>query len=201
VITLEQLERRRSYVCASDVAAVLGKDKYKTREQLIKEKLEGYSAPMGKAMSAGTFLEGGILDWCEWKLSQDRDTPVKFERHVMTIHPNGFMAANFDGICIVLKEIAESKTTGLTGPCDPEYGRAGTDKLPIRVHLQAHAQMMCAGPEYRIVWVPVLRGEGKGFGLYRVDRDDGICAKIEARCKIFWETEILPKKTVIQTAA
>jgi predicted phage-related endonuclease len=195
MLTPEQLKVRQSYVCASDVAAILGVDEWKTPLMVYGEKVHGHTREPGEAAIAGQFLERAVVDWCVWKLEKKLGRPdLVVAINVMRIANNQFMAANYDAIsrpgepCLII----EAKTTGITGPCDEGFGRAGTQQLPRRVIIQCHAQMLVAGPEYRIVYVPVLRG-GKGFGLYHVDRNDKLCDLIEQRCREWWQAYVIPK--------
>jgi predicted phage-related endonuclease len=197
MLTNEQLTERRKYVCASDVSAILGIDEWKTPLMVYGEKVNGHTREPGEAAIAGNFLESAVLDWAEWKLKHKLARhDIKMRRSVMLFAKNQFMAANIDSMLDALDFdspfLVEAKTTGITGPCDEGYGRAGTQQLPRRVIIQCHAQMLVAGPEYRIVYVPVLRG-GKGFGLYHVDRSDKLCDLIEQRCREWWQAYVIPK--------
>jgi predicted phage-related endonuclease len=191
MLTPQQLEERRKYVCASDVAAILGRDEWKTPSHIYRDKTTTYVSEPGKAARAGNYLERAVMDWMDDELTERLEKPVRLTRHVMRVAANGFMAANFDGIHDDLLLIAEGKTTGVTGPADEGYGRAGTQQLPERVILQCHAQMIVAGMDYRRVYVGVLRGWGKGFGLYYVDREQKLCDYIEEKCHYFWHEHVL----------
>lgn len=190
-ITPEQLEERRKYICASDVPAILGADEWKTPWHIYRDKTTNHVSTPGKAAKAGNYLEDAVLNYIEDELSERLKKPVKFTRNVMRVATNGFMAANFDGINDDLLLIAEAKSTGITGPADEGYGRAGTEQLPLRVILQVHAQMIVAGKNFKRVETGVLRGWGKGFGLYYTKRDNALCDKIESACDYFWREHVL----------
>jgi predicted phage-related endonuclease len=98
MLSAEQLEKRRAYICASDVAAILGVDEWNTPYTIYGEKIHGHTREPGEAAIAGNFLEGAVLDWCEWKLNKKFGKAGIYTRSVMLVSKNQFMAANVDSL-------------------------------------------------------------------------------------------------------
>ena len=55
-------EQRRNYLTASEVSAVLGTCKYRTSEELMKQKIERIQIPDNPAMAHGRHYEDEALD-------------------------------------------------------------------------------------------------------------------------------------------
>jgi predicted phage-related endonuclease len=55
--------------------------------------------------------------------------------------------------------------------------------------LQVRRQMLCS--ESAMAYVAVLDGSRLAFALYRVERDEGYAAEIEAKAAEFWERHVL----------
>lgn len=187
MISAEQREARKKFLGSSDAAAVLGIDKYRSRHDVFLEKtapLEDWNG--NAATDAGTRLEGVVLDWAEQELQK------ALTRDQFLHGRTDCRAANLDAVILDDRHIVEAKTTGITGPRDEDYGEPGTDEVPERVIVQCHHQMAVAGPEYRLVWVPVLLG-GVGFRMFRVDRNDELIEAIVDQERKFWNDHVVAR--------
>jgi predicted phage-related endonuclease len=205
VISEAQRTARMQGIGSSDAAAILNVCHYKTRSMTYWSKKKPSEDKPGKAAQAGNYLEEAVLNWAQDYLEQD------FARDYFRLHENNIQLANFDGISSPeLPEpfIVEAKTTGIQTPCEEfptfveiagrqvqtAYGKAGSfkdDQLPLRVVVQVHHQFFVAGPEYKLAYVPVLRG-GRGFGMYKLRRDDALVDHIIAEENRFWAEHVIP---------
>ena len=86
-------------------------------------------------------------------------------------------------------QIIEAKYSSLS----EEWGEPGTDEVPERVTVQRHHQMIVAGSDHRIVWVPMLLAKAfkPEFRLYRIQRDNELCDLIETSAVEFWNKYVL----------
>ncbi len=188
MITQEQRELRKRYVGSSDAAAIMGLDPYRSAADVFLEKTvqaDGFEG--NENTDRGNLLEPVVLNWAEQQLHG------VFLRDVMVVHPNGLLAANLDAyqpkvhIGGVNDEpfIVEAKTTV---DCD-DWGEPGSDEIPDRVLVQSHHQMIVAGPEYRVVYVPVLMPAYRAFEfrMYRVTRNEELSQRVEDAGSSFME--------------
>lgn len=186
VITLEQKELRRKGIGSSDVPHILGLCPWSNPRRIWEAKVNGIDPEVNDAMSDGTILEPAILKWAEKKIG------TAFLCDVMKSHPTLPLVANFDGINGLFIVEAKWKPNNRDDDPDMQYGRAGTDQVPLYVLAQVCHQLYVAGPEYRTAYVAVLRGyDGVGFGLYKIKRDDALCESIAAKCVAWWDKYVV----------
>lgn len=182
-ITKEELEARRHHIGSSDMPAILGLDPWRTAEDVRLEKLGRLiDRPASDAMNAGTWLEGGVLEFAKEKLGD-------IDHHPGTREVEGtLIQVNTDGLVIATGEPIEVKTAKLFGPSDEWWGEDGTDEVPDRVIIQAHCHMMAWNKPR--CHVPVLLG-GSGFRLYDIRRDAHVADVIVAMARTFWTENVL----------
>lgn len=184
-LTREELERRRSFVTATDVAAILGANppKWPNAVDVFLSKTRGVFKPTNDAMEAGSLLEPSIIAWASTKLG--------------TLYPgdwrvaeNGINAATLDAETAD-KLVVEAKSTGITGPGSPhQWGEEGTDQIPRYYLLQVHAQLLVTGAP--MAYVPALIG-GRGFVMYQVHRSQALCDRIAEISEQFWREHVLTR--------
>ena len=192
MITEKQKEIRRRFLGSSDAAAIVGLSPWKTAADVYHEKIKTPSAkvstPDNDAIIVGSLCERAVLDWFQ------KETGLKIKKNQRRVHPNSIMAASLDALVVGANEIVEAKTTGITSWLNrDEWGEIGTDQVPQWVIAQCHHQLSVMGPEYRIVWVPVLLG-GVGFRMYKVERNNAFASDLEEVEVKFWR-EYVEKKT------
>jgi putative phage-type endonuclease len=190
MITLEQKELRRKGIGSSDVPHILGIAPWSNPRKIYESKVGNVDQETNAAMREGVFLEPAILRWAEHKLGIPLLCDVSFTHDTLPL------VANCDAIAAGEKFIVEAKWKPNNRDEDPDmqYGRAGSDQVPLYVLAQVCHQMYVAGPEYRTAYVAVLRGyDGLGFGLYKIKRDDALCESIAAKCVEFWEKYVVTK--------
>lgn len=187
MITDKQREQRRKHIGASDAAAILGLDEFRTAGSVWYEKIVGVEDKTSPAAEVGNRLEPFLLDWCADELGVHVEPDVRFETR------DGLIAANLDGWIDEdgRREVVEAKSTGLAG----NWGREGTDEVPYRVLVQCMVQMLCA--RATVAWVPVLIGSfGLRLQLHRVPFDASLAEEIAERLHEWWwryvETQTAP---------
>jgi len=175
------------------------RDPYKSAQQVYDEIVSGHECEVTPVMREGIYLEPAILNWAGDMLGEPG-----IEHNVMLRHPGGILLANYDGIHRDKKFIVEAKWQRYR-PEDREDARAlwgrgaqtdlsrASDDVPDRVTVQVMHALAVAGPEYKVGWVARLRGD-RGFGIYRIPRDEQLCAIIVKCCERFWREFIVPKR-------
>jgi predicted phage-related endonuclease len=196
MLTPEQLEERRKSIGSSDMAAIMESDPWRSPVDVWFDKLGMLEAEEpSDAMIAGSYMEVGVLDWCEDQL--------KSSENYMEINPDwGYLkrdhleevagthiVARVDAFCIdssLQKHIpVEAKTSGLVSGFVPlEWGKPGSEEVPEHVYIQCHVHMIALGAPYCLV--PVFLGNGRGFVMYRVFRDEDVVNGILEAAEEFW---------------
>jgi predicted phage-related endonuclease len=189
MLTPQQLEERRKYICSSDAAAiVLGDDGYgRTPSDVWMEKTGKVDdLKTTKAMDTGNRLEPVLVKYAADYLNR----PVLV--NVMRVASNGLMAANYDAIEQTDNDLPpsfhiEAKTTGITD----EWGEPGTDDVPYRTIIQVHVGFVVTS-SLEIAHVPVLMPGFKSLDwrLYHVPRIGELCEAIEEKCCVFMEKHV-----------
>lgn len=183
-LTPQELERRRHFLTASDVPAILGKSPWNNAADVFLAKVAGLVPKTNAAMEAGSLLEPKVLEWAESRLGPILPGDWR-------VHDNGINAASLDGMTAD-GEIVEAKTSGIVGPGNPrDWGEEGTDEIPEYYLAQVYAQLLVTGA--RRAWVPALIG-GRGFVLYCVWPNERALAAIEAVSVQFWTGCVLAKE-------
>lgn len=180
-ITPKQRELRRNHLGSSDMAAILGVDKYRNAYDVWLEKtgkVEDKKAT--EAMQAGTFFEDGVLQFAEEKLG-------KLIRNQYRIAEGFPIGSNIDALVVDSGEPVEAKTAGLFGPLAEQWGDNGTDAVPDHIIIQTHVHMLCTNRE--LCHIPAFLG-GRGFQLFQVNWDNEIMDIIRDKSLDFWENYV-----------
>lgn len=186
-ISESQRLARQSRIGSSDAAAVLGLDPYRSAADVWLEKTgqaEGFEG--NENTERGNLLEPVLLKWAADQLHFPYWCDLSF------VHSSGRLIANLDAADnpAAPAQIIEAKTT-----VDIEgWGEPGTDQVPERVNVQVHHQFVCV-PSARVAWVPVLLPGFKKFDwrLYRVERNDELCAMVETAGLDFMNRYVTPR--------
>jgi putative phage-type endonuclease len=178
VLTQQQLELRKTYLGASEVASVLGVNPFASPWKVwaLKRGLVPPD-PGNEATESGNDFEPVILD----RFERDYE-PVR--RGTFYRLPALHLGANLDAETVRGGIPVEAKTTGIHGPRYGEWGDDGTDHVPDCYIVQCHAQMMCTGKD--LCHLFALLG-GLGYRHYVIRRVDALCNKIAYEAKRFWE--------------
>ena len=137
-LSQEQIEKRRDGLGASDMAAILNLDPFRTSYDVMCEK-RGLLAPQNGArpwLEAGNLLEPAIINWARTVLGPI-DTPSEAFRDpkgsCLLAHPDGVVVAN--GRPVEAKSHLQYT--------DEHWGDPETDDIPDRVIIQGTVQMIC----------------------------------------------------------
>lgn len=179
------LKRRRKYLGASDVPAVLGVSPWKSASDVYYNKTAEFESQekTNHAIQAGNLLEPAVLDFAEQHVG-------KIRRNQFRVHPTvPWASATLDAICLDrLREGVEAKTTGNSD----HWGEEGTDQIPIYYLAQTQWQMFVTG--FQVMHVPVLMPDFTlRFKMYTVERDPELIDSIVARCTAFWANNVAKK--------
>lgn len=163
----------RNTVGASEVAAILNKDPFRTAEDVWRQKVTGERTPLNGPMLRGVCLESGLLDWFERipeldgnprrvlrrnpRQPGDRRDP----RQTDVMHPNGWAAATLDGYLEAEGVTVEAKASS---PSKKWNVRTQEHPLNYRIQciwqtgvarasgLRAESALLIAGPMYGELW-------------------------------------------------
>jgi len=202
VITNEQREARKRFLGSSDAPAVMGFDPSRTRydvwadkaEQLVPKERKGNAA-----MDAGIMLEDSVLRWAEQRLGVPLVRDVNGQAGRMILHPNGFMAANLDGLILEGEPaIVEAKTSGIVGRLAwDDWGEEDSEDVPDRVVVQVAHQFAVVraamGLDVTTAWVPALLG-GRGFVMFRLRYTPELVQAICDEEERFWREHVITKE-------
>lgn len=180
---------RAASVGASEVAAILGCDPYRTAADVWRAKVLGEAFVENEHMVRGKCLESGLLDWWERldgrKLRRQGGQSAALSqdpRQVQVVHPNGWAAATLDGI-------TEDGSTVVEMKC-PVGGKSWDDRSgahPFHYRIQVLWQIGVA----QASGLPVVTGElcaGPLWGKlqrHRVDPDSEFFASALRRAAEF----------------
>jgi len=184
-------KRRRKYIGASDVPAIIGVSPWKTASDVYYDKtavFEDTKDTVNKAIQAGVLLEDSVIDFAAQSLD------VKVKRNQFRVHKEYKWASSTLDALIVggdqyayhRNEAIEAKTTSMPDG----WGEERTDQIPIYYIAQVQWQMFVTGVER--VWVPCLMPDYVlAFKLYVVDRDEDIISRLVKQCGDFWKDNVL----------
>lgn len=166
-LTPSQVDARAGKLFATDAAAALGADKYKTPYQLWLEKRG--EAPAFTGAGDGPAYFGLHFQESIGKLYTERTgLPLIREPRTLTSREHAWMGAHMDyrvagypqmGVEIKFLDPVRRK----------EFGMAGTDEMPTQYLLQCLHQMVVA--DLQRVDLPVQFGN-REFGVWTVERND-----------------------------
>ena len=178
MLTTAELERRRQFITATDVPAILGVSPYKNALDVWVEKTQALDPWGGNdATTAGTLLEPSILAWARTQLGPINEGDWR-------VHQDGILAATLDGI-LPNGEIVECKSHGIVGPANwSAWGAEGSDEIPDVYAVQVQVQMLVTGAAR--AWVPALIG-GRGFVMFCVQAHPLIHEHILKSTTKFWD--------------
>lgn len=169
-------EARRRYVTASEVAAVLGEYPWKTRGQVMAEKL-GVAQPdeENDAMAWGSLMETPMLEFMRkrwrWPLRTAQELVFDAACPRLAATPDAFLELPWGSALV------EMKTTR-------QWPKTWAGKAPLYYEIQVNAQMACTGHRYGCV-VALHLGTME-MKSYPVERNDRVIARIRREVEAFW---------------
>ena len=186
MITALQRETRRQFLGASDVAAVLGLDPYRTPADVYLSKTaDMVQDDDSEAAALGNHFERPILQWAEKQIGTlDYDVPT-------VKAANGVMGGHLDASVLKTGAPVEAKMSGISD----EWGEPGTDQVPAKFLVQVHAQMICAGAEvaYIAALLTGVRSIKDACRIYVVPCDGDLAKRIEEDCVEWWNAHVVAR--------
>lgn len=191
--------RRMSGIGGSEIAAVMGKNKYKTPHQLWLEKTFKVPPFTGNAAT----LKGQILEDAVAKYYEDAtgNAVEKDDTHYRA-EDAPWLVGNIDRR-IVSGGILECKTTarnpsddetedgyqwGLGNEYDEDKNLIATDEqIPLNYYLQVQHYMCLTNSEFADVAVLFLASDFKPFRVYRIERNEEVIEKIKTSAHDFMQ--------------
>lgn len=187
--------RRRKYIGASEVAAVLGIDPYRTKWDIWADKTGKLEESVtSEAARIGQVFEVGILRLAEEQLG-------KITLNQWRVLQGTHLSATDDAIVNETGRPVEAKFRGIYRIVGDEWGEAGTDQVPDDVIAQAQTQLLCTGSDLCHVAVFMT---GRGFALFVVPLDKSLGETIIEEVETFWDkyiaTDTEPKQSQPSTS-
>lgn len=182
MLTTEQLAERKSYLGASEVAAVLGVDPWRTPLEVYLAKrgeIPATTNDESEAIELGHALESSLVALMNSRLRLRgvmdaspiyiTDQPeFRIDGTPIVAHPDAIVRSLGDPACLHLREIKTTRLTNQYGAID-EWGEEWTDEIPRHMVVQAHVQLQAA--DLDDLYLGALIG-GVGFRVYHVRRHD-----------------------------
>ncbi len=199
MLTIQQLKERSRFIGASEVAAILGLDKYRSAwdvwalktgkiEQTEHEYYTGdtLAAKVGSidVLEMGRLLEGSALDMAERIVGKLLRDPAQLEFP----SPSGLpLLSHPDALVEIDGRPVEAKTVGIMGPIYQEWGDSGTNDVPENYFVQGQAHMHCTMSKTCIY--PVIFG-GRPPGMYEVEFAPNFWDMVADRLSAFWRINV-----------
>lgn len=203
------VERRRSGIGGSDIAAIVGLSPFATAYDVWRSKVEPDAAReaeiSGKmAVRLGVELE----DFAARIFTEATGKRVQRCNHQFAAPEVPYFIANLDRVVkdgntapvvrgeLRTREIVECKTSSMRG----EWGEPGSAEIPEHYLCQTQWQMGVTGAA--VVWVPVVfLTVPYAFELYRVERDEDTIAYLFQQGGEFWRHVASAEPPPVQTYA
>ena len=183
MLTPEQIEARRGWVGASDLARD-ATGLYGGTLAVLTSKIYGSDWEGSPDTELGNWCEPHLLDWA----AEQVGVPI-VDRQGFAVHKDGttHVRATLDGTTYSDRKHVpvEAKYVG-----PGQLKEWSEDEPSAYAIVQVNVQMDALGADHGYV-VAFLHGVGKR--LYRVARDDALCAALRDRARYLWITYIEPK--------
>lgn len=205
----EWLEIRRSYIGASDIAAIAGENPWTSAITIYLQKTEGFYEDLSENehVEFGKEMEDKIRDWFARKFSKVEGIPIQVREYpFMLRHPeNEIFACNPDGI--VFFPAGYSKVDEATGELiEIQPGKVGNieiktasmtqwrewqdDEVPSMYYLQTQHQHYVMGLDYTFLVALV----GKRLLWKYIPRNEAVIKSLVAIGENFWNENVLKKQ-------
>lgn len=188
MLTIEQLAERETYLGASEAAAIVGLNPWRSAWDCWAQKVgmvDGFAG--NEATEAGDRLEDAVLLWACDQLGVTESERAPFVRHA----EHDWMAANLDMRALVPgheRVVIEAKTSGVTSPLRHEaWGEQWTGEVPEYYQVQVQHQLAVTGD--KLAFLAALLPP-RGFLIYAIPRDDDVIAALIERESVFWHEHV-----------
>jgi len=175
-------ERRRRGIGGSDAAAICGESRYKSAYDIYESKIRAVDSSVKDSLKEDIFARGHELEpYCKLIYSLDAGNAV-IEKPDMYIHQDyDFIIANVDGLTSNGR-ILECKTAD--NFVKKDWGKPGTDKIPIDYKYQVAHYCMVLNIEYADIIV--LFGDKAHFDMLRqTSKEIGLSADLSEDYAIY----------------
>lgn len=195
-ITERQRQARTQGIGASEAAAILGLNPYRSAGDILARKV-GLVEDDGpsEAAEVGLALEPAIADLTAKRMGRKLVSPT-----ATFPHPKGLpLFANPDRFvekCERGRPVVEIKYTGQT----EGWGEPGTDEVPDNVLVQVQAQMVCVGCTEAHVGVLKTAFGRSRLDLYRIAPNTELQKIIEDRLAEWWDRYVVQRAPLAETA-
>jgi len=189
MITDEIRERRRDYICSSDIAGIWGVSPFSTPYDIWMEKVYKIEDYTNKSMESGNDNEKYIvMDVCQHFGFDYSKVEIKPDKLWKTSEKYPLFAVNLDADMpgIEVKLTTESH----------DWGIWEDQTIPQHFYMQNQLQMLVTGYEiiYVGVWI-VMYGIDKRF--YEIKRDEKVISEILNLAPKWWNRYVLPAREEI----
>jgi putative phage-type endonuclease len=211
VHTPEWFEYRKRGIGGSEIATVLGLNRYDTVTRTFYEKIGAIPSRQidNAKMFFGRYMEDKIAELWQyydgtpegWIENFKNNKIVRQCRAINGIVVNPkypWLFASLDRVINIkggvnLLTTEPLKTEGVLEIKTLSYWSANmwADGIPISYLIQVHAYMIIIESDY--AEIAILK-DGNEFSVEKIQRDDNLCEKIIEITKAFWENRVLPAK-------
>lgn len=188
----EWLKLRLNGIGASESAALLGCDPYKTAVDLYLNKTTGKSIEDNHTMRYGRDIEPIIAKW----FSEDtgfeviEDNTMRFDTVEPLFFANLDRLINFEGKQYPLE--LKSTTENLWKIRQEEANADEENPVPFLSHfIQVQHQLAVFGADWAYIAYEISGYYGKKLVYIKIDRNEAVIHKIRETVKNFWENNVL----------
>ena len=182
MISKKHIERRKRYIGASEVAAILGLDPYRTKWDIWADKTGRLEeSKTSEAATIGSVFEVGILRLAEQQLG-------KLTLNQWRVLQGTHLSATDDAIVRETGRPVEAKFRGIYKFPGGEWGEASTDQVPDDVIAQGQTQLLCTDSDLCHVAAFLT---GRGFEMFVVPLDKELGETIIEAVERFWNDHIV----------
>lgn len=179
----EWLLMRRRGIGGSDIAAILGLNKYKSAMGVYLDKVGETTLDdtAGEAAYWGNVLEDVVAKEFQQRTGQK----VRRDNRMLAHPDHPYMIANLDRVLVGKREILECKTSSAFRMKEWE-----SDEIPAEYILQVMHYLAVTG--YEAAWIAVLVG-GQKFIHKRIERDEELVSYIIETADHFWNEHVMKR--------
>lgn len=181
-LTKEQLEMRKKGLGGSEIAAIVGANKYMSPMDVWRAKCDpSYSVAVTPPMERGIYLEDGIAKWYA-----SRTGATLSETGTLT-HPSiSLVMATPDRIA-KLPDATVDVSIKSPGPfVQDEWGEPGTDEVPSSYLLQVQWELLILEAKWDIRRAHVVAPIGNDLHIYNVLADHELQSHLIEEGQKFW---------------
>lgn len=181
--TREWHDARFEHVTASDIAAIMGRSRYKTRAQVLAEKLAKKEEDVGdfkrKLFEMGHLAEDAARRYANQEVGRS------FKPMVIKSVAHPFLLASLDGFDVLREEILEAKYLGAKALED-----VAARKIKAHHALQVQAQLLISGAKRCMYFAMDPKGNAQAIAIYP---DVAVMNEILEAARLFfaeWRTAV-----------